>query len=72
MPFVAFMQDRVESVGLSALDTSLPWDEMAVLEANKDYIANTLGLEGCSLAWSTDLGEKGEDCRPGQPLITFR
>jgi len=72
MPFVAFMQDRVESVGLSALDTSLPWDEMAVLEANKDYIANTLGLEGCSLAWSTELGEKGEDCRPGQPLITFR
>jgi leucyl-tRNA synthetase len=35
MPFVAFMQDRVDSVGVSALDTSLPWDETAVLEKNK-------------------------------------
>jgi len=72
MPFVAFMQDRVDSVGVSALDTSLPWDETAVLEKNKDYIVSSLQLEGCDLAWSTDMGEKGEDCKPGQPLITFR
>jgi hypothetical protein len=33
---------------------------------------NNLQLEGIDLAWSTDLGEKGEDIRPGMPLITFR
>merc|ERR1712226_143125 len=32
---------------------------------------STLDLEGVALAWSTDLGEKGEDCRPGAPFITF-
>eukprot|EP00088_Acartia_fossae_P002624 TRINITY_DN1108_c1_g1_i3.p1 TRINITY_DN1108_c1_g1~~TRINITY_DN1108_c1_g1_i3.p1 ORF type:complete len:1178 (+),score=353.43 TRINITY_DN1108_c1_g1_i3:49-3582(+) len=72
MPFVAFMQDKVESAGVSALDTSLPWDEMEVLQKNKDYILSSLQLEGCDLAPSSELGEKGEDCRPGQPQIVFR
>lgn len=72
MPFVAFMMERVESVGETALDTSLPWDERSVLEVNLDYLVSSLQLEGCTLDWSTSLGEKGEDCKPGQPLITFR
>ena len=72
MPFVAFMMERVESVGQAALDTSLPWDERSVLEVNLDYLVSSLQLEGCDLDWSTSLGEKGEDCRPGQPLISFR
>ena len=36
------------------------------------YISSSLDLEGVALAWSTELGEKGEDCRPGAPFITFR
>ena len=44
MPFVAFMQDKVESVGVSALDTSLPWDEMEVLEKNKVGFIYTLHM----------------------------
>ena len=72
MPFVAFMKEKVESSGLSALESSLPWDEMKVLEENLEYIVNSLQLEGCQLSWSTELGEKGEDCKPGQPLIAFR
>ena len=72
MPFVAFMKEKVVTSGMSALDTSLPWDEMKVLEENKDYIVNTLQLEDLNLAASSELGEKGEDCRPGQPLISFR
>jgi len=72
MPFVAFMKERVDSVGLSALDTSLPWDEMTVLKANIDYLVTSLDLEGLDLAWASDLGEKGEDIKPGTPFIVFR
>merc|ERR1740128_93764 len=72
MPFVAFMKERVVTSGLSVLDTSLPWDEMKVLEENMTYITTTLGLEGVNLALSSELGEKGEDCRPGAPIIAFR
>jgi len=72
MPFVAFTKEKVVTSGLSALDTSLPWDEMKVLSENLTYIVTTLGLEGVDLALSSDLGEKGEDCRPGAPIIAFR
>ena len=43
-----------------------------VLSDNMPYLSSSLDLEGVSLAWSTELGEKGEDCRPGAPFIAFR
>ena len=72
MPFVAFMKDKVVTKGLSALDTSLPWDETTVLRDNLAYITTSLDLEGVDIAPASDLGEKGEDCRPGAPFITFK
>ena len=72
MPFVAFMKDKVVTKGLGALDTSLPWDETTVLRDNLAYITTSLDLEGVDLAPASDLGEKGEDCRPGAPFITFK
>jgi leucyl-tRNA synthetase len=72
MPFVAFMKEKVAAKGLAALDTSLPWDEMKVLADNLGFITATLDLEAVGLAWSDELGEKGEDCRPGAPLVAFR
>jgi leucyl-tRNA synthetase len=72
MPFVAFTKEKVATSGLAALDTSLPWDEMKVLSENLSYIVTSLGLEGVDLALSSELGEKGEDCRPGAPIIQFR
>jgi len=72
MPFVAFMKEKVSTSGLSVLDTSLPWDEMKVLSENISYIITSIGLEGVDLALSSELGERGEECRPGAPIITFR
>eukprot|EP00092_Neocalanus_flemingeri_P034373 GFUD01037380.1.p1 GENE.GFUD01037380.1~~GFUD01037380.1.p1 ORF type:complete len:1177 (+),score=448.54 GFUD01037380.1:84-3614(+) len=72
MPFVAFMKEKVAVSGLSSLDTSLPWDEMKVLSSNISYIVTSLGLEGVDLALSSELGEKGEECRPGAPIVSFR
>ena len=42
-----------------------------VLSENISYIVTTLGLEGVDLALPL-LGEKGENCRPGAPIIAFR
>ena len=73
MPFVAFMKEKVSSSGsLSVLDTSLPWDEMKVLRENLTYLVSTLGLEGLDLASATELGDRGEECRPGAPMVSFR
>jgi len=72
MPFVAYTKDQVAIRGLEALDTQLPWDEVQVLTDNLSYLLATLDLEGVDVALSTELGEKGDDCRPGAPIITFR
>ena len=73
MPFVAFMKEKVSSSGsLNVLDTSLPWDEVKVLRENLSYLVTTLGLEGLDLASASELGDRGEECRPGAPMVTFR
>jgi len=73
MPFVAFTKDRVASAGLSALDTSLQWDERELLTQNIGFITSSLGLEGVEVGWSEEAGEKArEECRPGAPFIIYR
>ena len=62
MPFVAFTKEKVTNNGLSALDTSLPWDEAKVLSDNICYLVNTLALEGIEIAQASELGDKGEEC----------
>jgi len=72
MPFVAFMKEKVAAKGLAALDATLPWEEAEVLRANLAYITAALDLEGVTLAAAAELGERGEDCRPGAPFVAFR
>jgi leucyl-tRNA synthetase len=73
MPFVAFTKEKVAAHGMSALDTSLPWDEREVLQQNIDVLVEMLGMEGIVLAWSEEGDDKmREECRPGTPFVTFR
>lgn len=44
MPFAQLMKEKVETVGLSALNLSLDFNEFDVLESNKDYLKNTLDV----------------------------
>lgn len=44
MPFVQAVKEKVETVGLSALNLTLDFDEFDVLESNKDYLKSTLGV----------------------------
>ena len=44
MPFVQLVKEKMETVGLSALNLTLDFDEFHVLETNKEYLKNTLGV----------------------------
>lgn len=44
MPFVQMTREHVERVGLDALSLGLPFDEMAVLKDNKQYLLNALDV----------------------------
>ena len=73
MPFVAYTKERIASVGMSALDLTLDFEELKVLADNSDYLTSTLGLEGVTPTYSSEATEKiQEECRPGNPFIVFR
>lgn len=44
MPFVQLVKEKMETVGLSALNLTLDFNEFEVLEINKEYLKNTLGV----------------------------
>lgn len=44
MPFVQLVKEKMETVGLSALNLTLDFNEFNVLEINKEYLKNTLGV----------------------------
>lgn len=44
MPFVQAVRDKVSSSGLSALNLTLDFDEMQILNSNKAYLENTLDV----------------------------
>lgn len=44
MPFAQVMKEKMETIGLSALNLTLDFNEFDVLESNKDYLKNTLDV----------------------------
>lgn len=53
MPFAQFVKDKVKTIGISALDLILEFNEFDVLEKNKKYLAKT--LEVCNYCIIFDL-----------------
>ncbi|XP_066998764.2 leucine--tRNA ligase, cytoplasmic [Anabrus simplex] len=72
MPFVQATREKVEKVGLHALNLTLDFDELAVLNENLVYLEKTLDLEDISVKYADEAPENiREDCRPGHPYMTF-
>lgn len=44
MPFVQVMKEKMQLVGLSALNLTLDFDEFKILQDNKKYLQNTLDV----------------------------
>lgn len=73
MPFVQAIKEKVEKTGINALNLTLDFDEMGVLNKNILYLTNTLELEGVDVLYSVDADDKiKEECCPGAPFIVYR
>jgi len=48
MPFVQLVKEKMEVIGLSALNLTLDFDEKMVLEDNREYLKNTLDVSNNS------------------------
>ncbi|KFM68479.1 Leucine--tRNA ligase, cytoplasmic, partial [Stegodyphus mimosarum] len=72
MPFAQAMKEKTESLGITALNLFLDFDEMAVLQENKDYLINTLELVDVSFKYSDEAKDSFlDDCCPGEPIIVY-
>lgn len=72
MPFVQAMREKVEHLGIEALNVITEFDEKNVLEENLQYLLSTLDLRDIELKYSDEATDKiKEECCPGQPFIVF-
>ncbi|XP_029053430.2 leucine--tRNA ligase, cytoplasmic [Osmia bicornis bicornis] len=72
MPFVQVVREKMEQIGLSALDLTLDFDEFKVLQDNKQYLENTLDLENITIKYTDEAPEKTKgECCPGSPYVNF-
>lgn len=74
MPFAQVVREKVEKLGIKALNVTLDFDEKHVLEENVRYILNTLELDEVEVRFSDEVQAEDkvkEDCCPGQPHIVF-
>ncbi|XP_012279692.1 leucine--tRNA ligase, cytoplasmic isoform X2 [Orussus abietinus] len=72
MPFVQATREKIESIGVTALNLTLDFSEVDVLAGNKDYLCNTLNLEEIEIKYTDEAPEKTkEECCPGTPYMNF-
>ncbi|XP_057340266.1 leucine--tRNA ligase, cytoplasmic [Microplitis mediator] len=72
MPFVQVAKEKMQAVGIAALNLTLEFDETTVLNGSKNYLTSTLDLEDIEIRYTDDAPEKTkEECCPGYPYINF-
>ncbi|XP_023719328.1 leucine--tRNA ligase, cytoplasmic isoform X2 [Cryptotermes secundus] len=74
MPFAQATREKIDTVGVQALNLTLEFDELEVLSRSIVYLKSTLDVESIELKYS-DSAEATErireDCCPGIPYIAF-
>ncbi|CAD6237682.1 GSCOCG00008299001-RA-CDS [Cotesia congregata] len=72
MPFVQTTREKMQTVGINALNLTLEFDEVSVLKGSKEYLKSTLDLEDIEIQYTDNAPEKTkEECCPGAPYISF-
>mmetsp|Transcript_128627 Transcript_128627/g.274463 ORF Transcript_128627/g.274463 Transcript_128627/m.274463 type:complete len:1285 (-) Transcript_128627:164-4018(-) len=74
-PFAAFKRDEAVTLGISALDATVPFDEKALLGENVEYLKDKLKMD-VTVALveelqSPDHKESASTAQPGKPAVHF-
>jgi len=74
-PFAAFKRDEAATVGITALDDKVPFDELALLKENTLYLADKLKL-GLETMYMTELKDASHQesaslAQPGAPSVHY-
>ncbi|XP_063989407.1 leucine--tRNA ligase, cytoplasmic [Diachasmimorpha longicaudata] len=72
MPFVQTTREKMESLGIAALNLTLDFDEAEVLRGSLEYLKSTLDLDEVDIKFTEEAPEKTrEECCPGAPYMSF-
>ncbi|KAH8019655.1 hypothetical protein HPB51_020466 [Rhipicephalus microplus] len=74
MPFAQAVREKIEKLGIGALNVTLDFDEREVLLENLRYILNTLEVDDIEFKFSDNPTTEEvvrEECCPGQPRAVF-
>jgi len=55
MPFVQIIKEKMKTVGVNAMNLTLDFNELDVLEKNKEYLKNTLDVSHNFLSYFSIL-----------------
>ena len=80
MQFASFVKREVEEVGTQAMDTTLPFDQKAILQGSESYIKSQLNLTaidfillGTEEETAANVPEKNsQNVTPGKPVLWMR
>jgi leucyl-tRNA synthetase len=71
MPFVAMKKAEAESVGKSALDLTMKFNELDAVKGNEGYLTNELGYPVTAFSAEELEAKLRNTCRPGAPVIVM-
>ena len=76
MQFASFQKNEVNEVGAAALETQMPFDQMAIMQSNLTYIRSQLqipDLDVIKAEETPDLPDRiSEQVTPGKPYLWLR
>ena len=77
MQFASFQKNEVKEVGLAALETQMPYDQVAILQGSMTYIKSQLKLPELDVIRVGDAGADipgrvVENVTPGKPFLWLR
>jgi len=74
-PFAAFKRDEAAALGVSCLDATVPFDELALLKESVEYLKEKLGMDVEILFAESPKGPEHQDAatqaQPGKPAVFF-
>jgi len=72
MPFVQMMREKVDKIGVKALQLTVDFNEIDILTENMPYLMSTLDVTALTIEYNDKADEKiKEECCPGAPFIVF-
>ena len=80
MQFASFVKKEVEEVGTQAMDTTLPFDQKAILQGSESYIKSQLNITaidfillGTEEEMAANIPQKNsQNVTPGKPTLWMR